>query len=44
MLSRQPLDGDDAVERCVARFPNFAHPASGEGSDDFVRAEVRTWF
>ena len=43
MLSRQPLDGDDAVEPCVARLPDFAHPASAERSDDLVRAEVRTW-
>ena len=43
MLSRQPLDCDDAVEPCVARLPDFAHPASTKRSDDLVRAEVRTW-
>ena len=43
VLSRQPLDGDDSVEPCVACLPDFAHPASAKRSDNLVRAKVRTW-
>ena len=39
----EDLDGDEAVQARVARFPDFAHSARADGIEDFVRTEAVTW-
>ena len=34
------LDGDAALEACVARFVNLAHAPDADGSNDLIRAET----
>ena len=34
------LDGDYAVEPCVAGLVDFAHAAGAEGSEDFIGTET----
>lgn len=34
------LDGDEAIEACVARFPHFAHAARTEGGLNLERPEL----
>ena len=41
-LRGEHLDGDGAVEACISRLVHLSHPASPEGTSDFVRAETRT--
>jgi hypothetical protein len=36
------FDGDVAIKTRIAGAVDFAHPASAERRDDFVRAEART--
>ena len=38
---RQDLDGNVAIEPCVARPIYFAHSASPEGGENLVRTEAR---
>ena len=37
--TRELLDGDQASEPRVARFPDFAHAARTEQAEDFIWAE-----
>ena len=39
-LSGEDFDRHTAVEARIARLPHFAHPASTERRDDFVRPEA----
>ena len=39
---RENFDGDVTIETRIATAVDFAHPASAEQRDDFVRAEART--
>jgi hypothetical protein len=41
MCARQPLDRDDPVEPCIPRFPNLAHAARADGSDQHVRPDLQ---
>jgi hypothetical protein len=34
------IDGDDAIEACVAGFVDFSHAARTGGREDFVRAQA----
>jgi hypothetical protein len=42
VLSRQPLDGDGAIQARIARFVDFAHTAGADGGKDFVWAKPST--
>jgi hypothetical protein len=39
----QELGRDDAIEPCVTRAIDFAHPAGADTGEDFERAELRSW-
>lgn len=40
VLSLERLDGDDAPEPGVARFPHLTHPACADRGEDLVRSEM----
>ena len=40
-VRREDLDGDAAIEPRVAGFVDFAHAASTQRADDFIRTETR---
>src|SRR5262245_27081947 len=41
--SGQHFQRDVSIEPRVARSIDFAHPAGTDGSDDFERAQLRSW-
>src|SRR5712664_3655153 len=38
---RENLDGNRAIETCIARLVDFTHPAGAERAEDLVRPEAR---
>ena len=39
MLALEPLDGDDAIQACVASLPDLAHAARANVRKNLIRAE-----